>query len=133
MGVVRMRQLWCPARRSQAASGGEATLHRKRPGNEHCDRERARGVIGGGGILFARMRITIYYFLARNILCIIHTELLDRAQLTEQLSHIQSELAAGTQIHYNTKCAVYDLCREVKNKGCMCLPQLIIGIDYISM
>ena len=33
-------------------------------------------------------------------------ELLDRAQLTEQLSHIQSELAAGTQIHYNTKCAV---------------------------
>ena len=33
----------------------------------------------------------------------IHPELLDRA---EQLSHIQSELAAGTQIHYNTKCAV---------------------------
>ena len=55
-------------------------------------------------------------------LCIIyiHPELLDRAQLTEQLSHIQSELAAGTQIHYNTKCAVYDLCREVQNKGCMC-------------
>ena len=45
------------------------------------------------GILFARMRITIYYFLS---------QLLDRAAL----SHIQSELAAGTQIHYNTKCAV---------------------------
>ena len=60
----------------------------------------------------------------------IHPELLDRAQLTEQLSHIQSELAAGTQIHYNTKCAVYDLCREVQNKGCMCLPQLIIGMLY---
>ena len=50
------------------------------------------------------MRITIYYF------CHVYThcpELLDRAQLTEQLSHIQSELAAGTQIHYSTTCAVY--------------------------
>ena len=57
----------------------------------------------------------------------IHPKLLDRAK---QLSHIQSELAAGTQIHYSTKCAVYDLCREVQNKGCMCLPQLIIGMLY---
>ena len=57
-----------------------------------------------------------------------------RITIYEQLSHIQSELAAGTQIHYNTKCAVKksacDLCREVQNKGRMCLPQLIIGMLY---
>ena len=70
----------------------------------------------------------MYYLL--SVYIIIHPELLDRAQLTEQLSRIQSELAASIQIHYNTKCAVYDLCREVQNKGCMCLPQLIIGMLY---
>ena len=93
--------------RSQAASGGEktagneATFHRKRPGNDTAARAASSGTAG-----FSSHACALQY----------HPELLDRAQLTEQLSHIQSELAAGTQIHYNT-CAEKFKIRAV----CVCL------------
>ena len=92
---------------------------------KHCDGGR---VIG---ILFARMRITIYYFLSRNILCIytlscwtgLNNCLTFRANLLQVLRSIITR-----SVQY--KKSACDLCREVQNKGCMCLPQLIIGMLY---